>query len=200
MAPKRTLIVAISSMAFLLVAGLALAAFVSSKQTTSSSFTADSVGDVSIGDADTLSLFSLPAMVPGQVVSACFVATVDNTSDGIEQWRLYSGGVVGTGLEDYLLVTIVSSSVRTDVTPAAAAGIFDCSTFNAAHTMVSDEPLSSYASTTSNYATGDALGTQSAWQVNWVQLKITVELPDTPAVQAGASGLTASTSWVVENQ
>ena len=196
MVPKRTLIIAITGMAFLLVAALALAAFLSSKQTASSSFTAAAFGDVSIGNAETTALFDLTDMQPGDAATMCFVATVtDGAASG--DWRLYSGVASGDGLEDYLRLIVRVEAVTIDGTPP---GFNDCVGFSALTTPVASEVLSAYAASTSSFVTGDSLGVQTSGVVNSVRVMLSFSLPDTPEVAANASGLSASTSWIIENQ
>ena len=194
MVPKRTLVIAVVGMAFLLVAGLALAAFLSSKQTASSSFSAAAFGEVSIGDAEGTALFDLTDIQLGDSASTCFAATVtDGTTGG--DWRIYSGGVNGDGLEDYLWVLVRVDTVATDGTPA---GIIDCSEMGS-FTPLAQGTLADYAAANSTYLDGANLGAQTPGVENSVIVMVTVSLADT-AEAAAASGLTASTSWVIENQ
>jgi hypothetical protein len=193
---KRHLIIIAVAAAALMVAGAAIALFVSSKQTADSSFTAASVGAVNIGNAETTPLFNLTDMDPGDSQTTCFVASVDNSGVAAGDWRLYSGGVTGTGLADYLRITLNLENPTTFGTP----GITDCSGFTRDSTPVSLETLSSYATSTGSYAAGDNLGSQTPGGLTTVEIQIIIDLPNTPDVQNNASGLTATTSWIVENQ
>ena len=161
----------------------------------SSSFSAAAFGEVSIGDAETTALFDLSDMQPGDTQSACFVATVTEGS-AVNDWRIYSGGVTGDGLEDYINLTIRLEAVTTDGTPP---GISDCSGF-VTDTVPVAGTLGAYAASTSTFLDGDSLGAQTTGVANSVRIWLIFQLPETPDVWAHASGLTASTSWIVENQ
>ncbi len=190
----RLVITITATAALLLVASLTLAAFLSSEQTASSSFSAAAFGEVSIGDADSTPLFDLSDMELGDTAHLCFAATVtDGTTGG--DWRIYSGGVTGDGLENYLNVTVRLDTVKTDGTPP---GIIDCGLMSSTP-LVATATFSDYAAATSTYADGDSLGVHKPGVPNSVIVMIQIHLPDT-AEAANASGLSASTSWIIENQ
>jgi len=197
MGRRRTLVIVATVLALMLVAVVAVAVFLSMKETATSTFSAHAIGEVDIGDAETTPLFDLSGMEPGDSQSACFNAQVDTTGVATGDWRLYSGGVSGDGLQDYLLVTI---DLTTPSSFLATPGIFDCASFVSSSQPVSAEVLSSYGTSTPIYAAGDSLGAQYSSGTTTVGIKVTIQLPNTPTVQANASGLGAETRWVVENQ
>ena len=120
-------------------------------------------------------------------------AVTDGTTGG--DWRIYSGGVTGDGLENYLNVTVRLDTVKTDGTPP---GIIDCGLMSSTP-LVATATFSDYAAATSTYADGDSLGVHKPGVPNSVIVMIQIHLPDT-AEAANASGLSASTSWIIENQ
>lgn len=190
---KRIITTGAIVVALLLVAGVAVAVFSSWKQTATSNFSAATVGTVDIGDAETVALFSATGIEPGFSSARCFTAYV--RTYGTESWRIYSGGVGGTGLEDYLLVSIEASATS----PTGTPGLVPCDGFTPLLHPVTDRVLSSYAAAVADYASGDDLGLLVAGADNYVTIRITMELPDTAEVRANATG-GAQTSWVVENQ
>lgn len=197
---RRLLITIAASAALLLVAAVSLAAWLSLQETAPSSFTAASASSrVDLGNAEIASLFSVSGMQPGDQVEACFRAAIDLNTDSIDPAtvaRLYSGGVGGTGLAEHLLITII----RDDPNPVSllSTGIFDCHDFTGSTNLVANELLSSYATSTPIFAAGDSLGTLTARAVNKVDIRVVMTLP--PTAPPAASGLNATTSWIVEDQ
>ena len=190
---RRVVLVGSIVVAVLVAAAAAFALFTSLKETATSSFSTASIGAVDIGSAETLALFQVADMEPGDQQQACFNAVVNNTGQN-GAWALYSGGVSGTGLEDYLQIGVAYATPLTVGVP----GIFSCSGFSPAQV----EPfvdLSTFGSTRTDLATGIPLPSQYLTGPTVVGVRITMYLPDTADVQANASGLGASTSWVIEN-
>ena len=195
---RRVLITIAATTALLLVAAVSLAAWLSLKETQDSSFTAAAATvRVDLGNAETTPLFTVADMEPLDMVEACFRAEIDLSSTSpATVAKMYSGGVSGTGLADYLNIVIT----RDDPDPASVEhpGIFDCVDFTGTTVMASLETLTSYAASTASYTFGDSLGVLDDGRRNLVDIKVQMFLPGTAPI--AASGLNATTSWIVEDQ
>ena len=198
---RRILITAAASVGLLLIASISFAAWLSLKETADSRFAASSSSlRIDIGDAETTALFSVSDMAPGDTAEACFRVKINlvGTSPATVA-HLYSGGVTGTGLDAHLDISILREDpVRQS---QALPGIIACTEVSGITTNLTAvflENLGTYASSTDSYALGDSLGSLDAEMVNTVDIKVILRLPtDAPA---SAGGLTASTSWILEDQ
>jgi len=194
----RVLITIAATAALLLVAAVSLAAWLSLEETEPSSFTAASGSiRIDIGNAETVALFNLADMEPGDTAQACFRTAVDLDLP-VTVAKLYSGGVSGTGLADYLTINI---SREDPVAPSTdSPGIINCAEVTGTLTplTVGSPTLTSYASLYGSYGSGASLGTLAGKSVNTVDLKIVMTLP--PSAPPAAAGLDATTSWIVEDQ
>ena len=195
---RRVLITIAATTALLLVAAVSLAAWLSLRETEPSNFTAAAATiRVDIGNAETDPLFTVAGMEPGDTAEACFRAAIDVPGTIPTVAKLYSGGVFGTGLGEYLTINIS----REDPNPTGTGpGIILCSEVTGTLTplTVGSPTLDAYNSLYGSYANGASLGTLFGKTVNTVDIKIVMTLPATAPSAAG--GLTASTSWIVEDQ
>jgi hypothetical protein len=195
---RRVLITIAASAALLLVAAVAIAAWLSLKETEPSNFTAAAATiRVDIGNAETDPLFNLTAMEPGDNAEACFRAAIDVPGSIPTVAKLYSGGVFGTGLAEYLTVNIARED---PVAAGTEPGIILCSEVTGTLTQLTGgpTPLDIYDTLAGSYGTGASLGTLFGKTVNTVDIKIVMTLPATAPSAAG--GLTASAIWTVEDQ
>ena len=183
----------------MLAAGVAVAAFVSLVTTTQSNFTAGAVGDVVIGDATTVALFNLSAMQPGDTAERCLRVEADQrgvpAGNGL---RMYSDGVTGDGLEGFVLLDIEFVG---PFTGGFAAGILaDCSGVTGTTSLFSGT-LTAWDAASPDYTSGVVIDAAAPAGINnKYDVKFVVTLPDTPAVNNTAQGLTASAAWTFEGR
>lgn len=184
---------------FLLATVAAVAAWISSKTTATDTFNASAIGSVDIGNGETVSLFdsvNVADLDPGDSMTACWGVAVDATNaTGVGDFRLYADAIGGTGLADYLNLEIGLATNTISMT-----GELGCGGSWEFGTAIFDDTLTTFGTSHGAYANGLALATPAAGGTEYVGVWLTISLPDTPAVNAGAQGLSGSMSVTFENQ
>ena len=136
-------------------------------------------------------MFTLTGMVPGTTATRCINVTY--TGSAPANVRLY-GAVAGTGLATYLNTVV-------DVGTGATGGTgFNCTGFNATDVNAYNNTLATFGTTHTNYGNGNGTNFAAATTGTVRSYRVTVTLPDTPAVSAGAQGLNANATFTWEAQ
>ena len=149
---------------------------------------------IDVGDADTVPLFDLSDVAPGEVLVACFVARIDAGSHESNSVRLYSSGL--PEIEDARLIGIHISSGGPVTESDAAPGVIDCGEIEGPLTRLTlrEGSVADYASTRFAYTIGDPLGRIGSG-VSTIAVRIAFVFPDAISA-AGAANFV--TGWIIE--
>jgi hypothetical protein len=174
----------------------AVAAWLSRENTAPNTATATAIGLVNIGTLETDPWFlpaSISALSPGSTVERCTVVAVDATAaTGPGNFRVYLNGAAGgSGLAEHLTLQI---SARAVAGGTPGGGISCSGTWPA---PIFGGVMSGLATT---FVGGGVIGAPAAGDIRTFEMKAALTLPDTVAVQEGASGETATFSFAFENQ
>lgn len=187
---RRRVAAALAALA-LVFAAVAWAVLSSKEETATDTITAKSVGQVDIGNAAEVGLFSgeedLSDVEPGWSVSDCTTAKVTDAGTG-EVPKFYFTGTGGE-LADDLIVTISANTGAT--TPAGNSEL--CGT-GTTPLLAADTTLSELLAAHGSYATGFDWATADS-----TQIQVTLRLLSTTDPQAVA-GQSASFAGVFENR
>ena len=159
-------------------AGVAWAILSSIKTTATDTATAKSIGNVSIGNAETVGLFSssLADITSGFTKSECTNAVLTSPAAGDvpKLWFSGAGGPLATSLN-------VDVSINNNLGAAPAAGnVPDCNLAPASNfTSVYSGTLANLLSTKGSYAHGILWRQPFNPTANYVQVKVTLSIPGT---------------------
>jgi len=173
-------------------AGIALAVLISSK-TATETITAQSVGQVDIGDLETEGVFladvSQLASGTSPGITECVEAVRTDTQEG-DTAKIYSGPVSGDLADDlHLRIDTV-----TGAPPQHGAGHVTCEAPTAYTSVIFDGTLAEFAATRGTFATGQT------WPSNrdWAHFRIHIDL--TGIDPQDVAGQTATMALVFENR
>lgn len=172
----------------LLVGGIAVqstsAAFSASTGNTGNSW---SSGDVALSDDDAgTAMFSVSNMAPTQVSTRCIAVSYSGSLNA--NVRLYGAISGGTGLEDYLDLTVERGS---------GGSFASCAGFVSAETVYTGT-LAGFTAAHTSYATGAGTWAPTGGApVDAMTYRVVVTLQDDDAAQGLAS--TASFTWAAQN-
>jgi len=169
----------------LLVMGTSRAAFTDTTENAGNSFAS---GDVILTDDDLGSaMFAVTNMAPGDVATECIVVTYEGslTPADIELY-VAAGGLAGTGLDDYLDMTV----------ELGTGGSFgDCTGFAGATVYTGD--LDAFATAYTDFASGTGSWTAAATNDDRTY-RFSFTLQDDNAAQA--LNATVTFTWEAQNQ
>ncbi|MCB2224227.1 MAG: M73 family metallopeptidase [Actinobacteria bacterium] len=169
----------------LLVAGTSRAAFFDTTENGSNEFAA---GDVVLTDDDSgAAMFDVTNMAPGDSATHCIEVTYEGSLAPADvEMYVASGDLTGTGLDDYLDLTV-------EMGTGGAFG--DCSGFSGS--TVFDGELGAFASAHTDFAGGTGSWTAAATDESRTY-RFTFTLQDDNAAQALSAGVTFT--WEAQNQ
>ena len=180
------------------MAGVALAAWLVTRTTATSTFSAQGAGTLSIGDAATVPLFTFANISPGDTQTKCLQAEWQQVPTG-GVLKMFAGPSTpaDTGLQNHLLLTIHAGTMATNGTGIQAG----CTGFTPGASPLYSGTLAAYKSSRLAFASGDPLTLRNAGAgFQYAAVRVTATLPDTPAVQAGAGGTSAALAFTLEGQ
>ena len=193
---KLHLVAALLSLAFVsvVVVRSSSAAFSDATDNPGNTFT---TGDVVLADDDggASSMFSVSGMKPGVAAIRCINVTYSGSLSS--QVRMYGAVTAGTGLEDYLDVTIERSTGATGGPAASCANWVDAGKTTVWSTAA-DGDLGVLLGSATDYASGE-----DAWAVtggapdDTASYRITVTLQDDNAAQT--LGATVTFTWEAQS-
>ncbi len=169
----------------LLVMGTSRAAFFDTTENTGNSFAS---GDVVLTDDDSgAAMFAVTDMAPGDVATDCIVVTYEGslTPADIELY-VAAGGLTGTGLDDYLDMTV-------ELGTGGSSG--DCTGFVGATVYTGD--LDGFAAAHTDFVSGTGSWTAAATNDDRTY-RFSFTLQDDNAAQA--LNATATFTWEAQNQ
>ena len=169
---------------------VAVAAFLSFKTTPPKTVTAAAVGTVDIGNLESLGFIDdalLLQLQPGASVTKCGLTNVDAVAaTGPGDYRLFFNGAATGGLAEFLTVELTMSTPLS----VGTAGRETCT--GPLPTTLFTGNLDDIAAAHGSYASGVVIGAPPVGEVKSFRFRLTVALPDTPEVGAGASGQSAT--------
>ncbi len=158
-------------------------------------FTVRSVSSqVDVGDLDTVPLFDMSNVEPGDAMVACFRVRIDSGSHTSDALRMYSSGL--TEMEQARRVGIHISRENPVVESDASPGVIDCDEIKGLLTRLTlrDGSVADYAASRFAYTIGDPLGSVGPG-VSTIAIRIALVFPDAlTAIDAQA----LATGWIVE--
>ena len=159
------------------------------------SFTVRSASSqIDVGDLETVPLFDVSSVEPGDALVACFRVRVDSGSHVSDALRLYSSGL--TEMEQARRVGIHISREDPVVGSDASPGVIDCDEIKGLLTRLTlrDESVADYAASGFAYTIGDPLGSVGPG-VSTIAIRIALVFPD---VVSDTAVRALGTGWVVE--
>ena len=158
-------------------------------------FTVRSVSSqVDVGDLDTVPLFDVSNVEPGDALVACFRVRIDSGSQTSDALRLYSSGL--TEMEQARRVGIHISREDPVVGSDASPGVIDCDEVKGMLTRLTlrDGSVADYAASRFAYTIGDPLGSVGPG-VSTIAIRIALVFPD---VMSDTGVRALATGWVIE--
>jgi hypothetical protein len=153
-------------------------------------------GDVVLTDDDggASSMFAMSNMRPGSTATKCINVSYEGSVNS--QVRMYGAVTAGTGLADYLDVTVERS------TGAAGGATADCTGFNEGTKVnvwtAGDGDLDAFMTGNTDYATGaDSLAVTGGAPIDTVSYRIVITLQDNNAAQT--KGATVTFTWEAQS-
>ena len=159
------------------------------------SFTVRSVSSqIDVGNLDTVPLFDVANVEPGDVLVACFRVRIDSGSHESDALRLYSSGL--TDMEQARRVGIHISREDPVEGSDASPGVIDCDEIKGLLTRLTlrDGSVADYAASRFAYTIGDPLGSVGPG-ISTIAIRIALVFPD---VVSDAEVRALATGWVIE--
>jgi len=149
---------------------------------------------VDIGALDTVPLFDMSNVEPGDTSVACFRVRIDSGSHTSDALRLYSSGL--TEMEQARRVGIHISREDPVVGSDASPGVIDCDEIKGMLTRLTlrDGSVADYATSRFAYTIGDPLGLVGPG-VSTIAIRVALVFPD---VMSDTGVRALATGWVIE--
>lgn len=179
--------------AFLSASVVAVAAFLSMKESQIQTFSTESVGEVNIGNLDGAPLFDVTTLNPGDSIRQCMAYKV---GEGTGKLKLYAKPTDFGELADYATLKIAYSKVREGVAPGKLASCPPLAAIN----LVTVFPTALVNTLPTDYASGIDLPVESGTigSGNEVTMQFTLSLPKD--VGDGAAGTTMDLGFIWHNE